>query len=147
MFEAISLGSSPSAVALEFGCTRQTLYRTVTRERELTHFGSRSRTGCLKKLNHQIIRCLLRLVRSFPNIYFRDLIEVSGANVCINTVRRALGPNLRRKWRRCKRIRLEERDVRERLRIARNYRQRDQELVEVSKIISFPYNGLHLNFL
>ena len=35
------------------------------------------------------------------------------------------------------------RDVRERLRIVRNYRQRDQELVEVWEIISFPYNGPH----
>jgi len=141
------LGSSPSAVALEFGFTWQTVYRTVKRARKLNHFGSRPRTGRPKKLNHQIIRCLLRLVRSFPNIYIRDLIEVSGANVCINTVRCALGPNLHRKWRRCKRIHLQERDVRERLRIARNYRQRDQELVEVWEIIIFPYNGPHQNFL
>ena len=137
------MGSSPSVVALEFGFTWQTVYCTVKRARELNHFGSRPRTCRPKKLNRQIIRCLLRLVRSFPNIYFRDLIEVSGANMCINTVRHALGPNLCRKWRRCKRIHLQERDVRERLRIARNYRQRDQELVEVWEIISFPYNGSH----
>ena len=104
---------------------------------------SRPRTGLPKKLNRQIIRCLLRLVRSFPNIYFRNLIEVSGANVCINTVWRALGPNIRRKWRRCKRIRLQEKDVRERLWIARNYRQRDQELVEVCASISLPKYGSH----
>jgi len=143
IFEVISLGSSLSAVALEFACTRQTVYRTVTRARELNHFGSRPKTGHPKKLNRQIIRFLLRLVRSFPNIYFCDLIEVSGPNVCINTVQHGLGPNLRRKWRRCKRIRLQERDVRERLQIARNYRPRDQELVEVWEIISFPYNGPH----
>ena len=137
------MGSSPSAVALEFGCTRQTVYRTVKRAHQLNHFGSGPRTGRPKKLNRQIIHCLLRLVRSFPNIYLRDLIEVSGANVCINTVRHALGPNLRRKGRCCKRIRLQERDVRERLRIARNYRQMDQELVEVWEIISFPYNNPH----
>ena len=113
----------------------------MNRARELHHFGSRPRTGCQKKLNGQIIRCLLRLVRGFPNIYFRDLIEVSGTNVCINTVRRALGTNLRRKWRRCNRIRLQDRDVRERLRIARNYCQRDQELLEIWEIISFPYNA------
>ena len=137
------MGSSPSAVALEFGCTRQTVYHTIKWARELNHFGSRPRTGRPKKLNHQIICCLLRLVRSYPNIYFCDLIEVSGANVYINTVRHTLGPNLHRKWRRCKRIRLQERDVRERLRIAHNYHQRDQELVEVWEIISFPYNGRH----
>ena len=108
------MGSSPSAVTLEFGYTRQTVYRTVKRARKLNHFGSRPRTGRSKKLNRQIIRCLLRLVRSFPNIYLGDLIEVSGANVCINTVRRALGPNLGRQWRHCKRIRLQEKDVRER---------------------------------
>jgi len=110
IFEAISLGLSPSAVALEFGCTRQTVYGTVKRARELNHFGSRPRTGHPKKLNRQIIRCLLRLVRSFPDIYFRDLIETSGANMCINTVRRALGPNLHHKWKRCNMIRLQERD-------------------------------------
>ena len=101
------------------------------------------RTGRPKKLNRQIIRCLLRLVRSFPNIYFHDIIEISGANVCINTVRHALRLNLRRKWRHGKRICLQEKDVRERLRIARNYRQCDQELVEVWEIISFPYNDCH----
>jgi len=129
IFEAISLGSSPSTVAWEFGCAEQTVYLTIKRGRELNHFGSRLRTSGPKKVNRQIIRCLLRLVRSFPNIYFRDFIEISGANVCINTVRRALGPNLRHKWRRCKRIRLQEKDVKERLQIARNYRQRDQEFV------------------
>ena len=143
IFEAISLGSKPSAVASEFGCTRQTVYRTVKRARELNHFASRPRTGRPKKVTRQIKRCLLCLVRGFPNIYFRDLIEVSGANVCINTVQRALGPNLRRKSRRCKRIRLQEKDVKERLRIARNYRQKDQELVEVCACISLPYDDLH----
>ncbi|PUU77226.1 hypothetical protein B9Z19DRAFT_897615, partial [Tuber borchii] len=123
-------GSSPSAVAEQFGCTRQTVYRTIKRARELNHFGSRPRTGRPKKVNRQIIRCLLRLVRSFPNIYFHDLIQESGANVCVNTIRRALGPNLRRKWRRCKRIRLQEKDVKERLQIARYYRQKDEELVD-----------------
>ena len=111
--------------------TRQTVYYTVKQARELYHCGSRPRTGRLKKLNRQIIHYLLRLVRSFPNIYFRDLIDVSGANVCINTVRHALGPNLQHKWRRCKRIRLQEKDVKERLQIACNYCQRDQELVEL----------------
>ena len=82
-------------------------------------------------------------MRGFPNIYFHDVIEVSGANVGINTVRRALGPNLHRKWRRCKRIRLQEEDVRERLQIARNDGQKDQELVEVCASISFPYDGPH----
>jgi len=143
IFEAISLGSKRSAVPPEFGCTQQTVYRTINRARELNHFDSKPRTGRPKKLNCQIKRCLLRLGRGFPNIYFCDLIEVSGAKVCINTLRCALGPNLRRKWRRCKRIRLQEKDVKERLRIARNYRQKDQELVEVCACISLPYDGLH----
>src|SRR5205807_1841853 len=99
-------------------------------------------TGHPKKLNRQVIHCLLRHV-SFPNIYFCDLIEVSSANVYINTVRRALRPNLHRKWRRCKRIRLQEKDVKERLQISRNYHQKDQELAEVCVTISFPYNGSH----
>jgi len=143
IFETISLGSSASAVASEFGCTRQTVYRTIKRVHELNHFGSRPRSGRPKKLNRQIIRCLLRLVRGFPNIYFRDLIDVSGANVCINTVRRALGPNLRRKWRRCKRIRLQEKDVKVRLRIARNYRQKYSELVEVCPVLVSSPNDTH----
>jgi len=136
-FEAISLGSSASAIASEFGCTRQTVYRTIKQAHELNHFGSRPRSGCPKKLNRQVILCLLRLVRGFPDIYFRDLIDmpVSGANVCINPVRRALGPNLRRKWRRCKRIQLQEKDVKVRLRIARNYRQKYSELVEVCPVL------------
>jgi len=98
--------------------------------------GSREQFRCGRSI-------LLRLVRSFPNIFFRDIIEVSGANVCINTIRRALGPNLRRKWRCRKRIRLQERDVKELLRIAHNYRQRDQELVEVCASISFPCDSPH----
>jgi len=45
IFEARSLSLTPSAVASEFGCRRQTVYSTVKRARELNHVGSKSRTG------------------------------------------------------------------------------------------------------
>ncbi|PWW75296.1 hypothetical protein C7212DRAFT_60364, partial [Tuber magnatum] len=115
IFKAMTFGSSPLAIVSQFGYMRQTVYCTIKRASELNHFGFRPRTGGLKKLNWQIIHCLLCLVRSFRNVYFCNLVKESGANVCINTICCTLRSNLHCKWRRCKRIQQQRKDVEERL--------------------------------
>ncbi|PWW77186.1 hypothetical protein C7212DRAFT_180429, partial [Tuber magnatum] len=101
IFKAITLDSSPLAIASHFGCTRQTVYRTIKQAYELNHLVSMPRTGHPKCLNPQIILYLLHLIWSFPNIYFHKLIKDSGAKVYIRTIGHPLRPNARHKWRCC----------------------------------------------
>jgi transposase len=129
---AVTAGQSISAVAQLFGIARVTVYRTVQRYAELNSFKNRARSGRPRKLTPRDERYLLQLVRRFPKITWRKLVDIHPRQVSIRTLQRILKKNHLRKWISKKRPRLVEKDAKGRRQFCCFWRGREEELAQAS---------------
>src|ERR1700733_4109482 len=129
---AVAAGQSPTVVAKAFNCCRATIYNTLNRRANHENFESRPRVGRPKVLTPREERQILRLVRRFPKMSYRALVDLQGATVSKRTLQRILRIQRIRKWISKRRPKLTAEQARERLQFCRFWRGREEELASVS---------------
>jgi transposase len=130
---SIEAGQSATHVAKVFAVSRRTVNRTVQRFRQRHTFTTAPRSGRPRKLSPREERYLVRLVRRFPKSSYKKLVNLHGATVSARTLRRVLKRHNLKKWLSKRRPKLREDDARERLKFARFWRGREEELATVGE--------------
>ena len=131
---ASSAGMTRAKIARQFAVNAKTVDRTLRRWQEHNTLQSLPKSGRPEKLSDRGKRFFNLMVRRDPRVKWREILGSSDVRVSKNTVRRALQPGYKRKWRAMKRIKLTEAAARKRLSWATYWKDRAQELTEVWQI-------------
>lgn len=84
---------SPTKVAEQIGCSRRTVYNTISRWRDQHNNESRPRVGRPKVLNRREKRTLLRLLRTRPRASYEDICAYAGVKIHRSTLYRLAKAN------------------------------------------------------
>jgi len=124
-------GKSQTAVAEEFKTTRSTIYRTKKRWTTQHKLQSKPRKGRPRALTPREIRSAKYFVRSVPRATVKQVQRALAKTVSTKTIRRRLRELLLRQWRAAKRIPLTKEDREDRLSFGREWKEKEEELMEV----------------
>ena len=83
---AVEAGQSPTKVAEQIGCSRRTIYSTISRFKKQHHNASKPRNGRPEALQPRDKRAILRLLRTKPEATYDDICAFAGVNVSHRTL-------------------------------------------------------------
>jgi transposase len=118
-------------LATNFRCTEATITRTVKRFHTHQTVESLLRSGRPLKLTTVEVRYITTLIKRNPTICWAALYKGGASGVSRTTLRRALGPKFRRKWRSIKRIALDPEKAANRLAYGKALKGKDAIVLEV----------------
>jgi transposase len=127
-------GQSYGEIAATFHTTKSTVHQIVKRFENSGNFTPKPRSGAPKKLSDADIRYLniqVKKDRSVPLYDLQKRISDYGVSVCARTIARAMKETWGHKWRRKKRILLTKKSASKRLRFAREWLPKVEELMSV----------------
>ena len=131
MLAMLAAGKSARAVAREFSTTHSTVLAIKKRWDTDQTEEKKPRSGRPKKLSRTEVRYIIRMIKKDRSVSWNALVDKAGGHVSYKTIKRAVRSVFSRKWKALERPKITKEAAARRLRFARTWLPRVEELIKV----------------